>query len=106
MTEGCCDKAYYCPSWGEEECDEHSGFDRCCDHPELHVPLVHPADTGHLWRVVALSKMSSSVVGDEHHTDSDYFGPPLIAEVRAWDLPAALRKAAHLPLREWTHPDD
>lgn len=104
--EGCCDKAYYCPTAGEDECGEHGGFDICCGHPELHIPYVNAPDTGHLWRLIAFSKMSSKVVGEEHNTDSGSFGPPLVAEVRAFDLPTALRKAATLPLREWIHPDE
>lgn len=64
------------------------------------------ADTGHTFRFVVTSRMSSKVVGDEHHADSDHFGPALSLDVRAWSLPAALRKALAVPLSEWRHDGD
>lgn len=33
-------RPYYCPAAGDTECcPEHSGWDVCCDRPELHIPL-------------------------------------------------------------------
>lgn len=37
---------------------------------------------------------------------SDWLGPAHTVTVRAWDLPAALRKAADLPLSAWAWPSD
>ena len=70
-----------------------SGKERGTDDP----------DRGHTFRLSVTSRMSSKVVGDEHHTDADWFSPPIVAEVRAWDLPAALRFAAGFGLTDWEH---
>ncbi|MEU5742008.1 hypothetical protein ABZ784_28955 [Streptomyces tendae] len=32
--------AYYCPTSGETESNCHSGFDACCDRPDLHQPTA------------------------------------------------------------------
>lgn len=67
-------------------------------------PLPHAADLGHTFRLVVTSRMSSMVVGDEHHSDAPEFGSTeLVLKVRAWDLPSALRAAAERPLSDWTH---
>jgi hypothetical protein len=59
-------------------------------------------DDGHLWTLAVGSRMSSRVVGEEHHTDADWTTEPWTLEVRAWSLPAALRAAAASPLSAWT----
>lgn len=67
---------------------------------------VEGPDDGHTFRLHVLSRMSSTIVGEEHHTDAPNFGrAALTLDVRAFDLPAALRKAAALPLAEWEHVD-
>lgn len=35
----CCGHTYLCPTAKAIECGEHGGFDVCCAHPELHVPI-------------------------------------------------------------------
>lgn len=36
----CCDQEYFCPTSNERECPLHSGFDVCCNRPDLHEPLT------------------------------------------------------------------
>lgn len=60
-------------------------------------------EDGHTFRLEAHSRGSYSVVGVEGHTDADWMGePPLVLEVRAWSLKAALLKAAGLGLENWS----
>lgn len=33
----CCPDAYWCPMYGEVECDRHCGFDVCCARPDAHI---------------------------------------------------------------------
>jgi hypothetical protein len=67
------------------------------------VPKVEGPEDGHTFRIRVESRMSSSVQGEEGHTDADWFDEHGTGvEVRAWDLPAALRKAAALPFAVWT----
>lgn len=40
MTTIACTGPYLCPASGNVECcPEHSGFDHCCDRPDLHGPV-------------------------------------------------------------------
>lgn len=59
-------------------------------------------DEGHTFRFEVSSRMSSKVVGEEFHSDADYFGPPHIVHVRAWSLTEAIGKVAALPFGAWT----
>jgi hypothetical protein len=34
-----CSHLYFCPSSGEIECPQHSGFSVCCNHSDLHVSV-------------------------------------------------------------------
>lgn len=61
-------------------------------------------EQGHTFQLVVSSRGSYGVVGEQGHTDADYFSDPWVIEVRAWSLPAALRKAAELPLSAWKLP--
>jgi hypothetical protein len=58
-------------------------------------------DDGHLFRLTVTGRMSSRVVGDEHHIDADWEGPAMTLDVRAWSLRSALRRAARMPLSAW-----
>jgi hypothetical protein len=70
------------------------------------APAEGGPDDGHTFRLTALIRGSYGVVGEEHHTDvGEFMGPAFGVEVRAWNLPDALRKAAELPLADWVHPD-
>lgn len=62
-------------------------------------------EMGHTFHIEVASRGSYAVVGEPGHTDADHFGPPMTLDVRAWDLPAALRKAAAVPLNEWGSDD-
>jgi len=61
-------------------------------------------EDGHLWHFTVSSRCSFGVVGQPGKTDSDWWGEPWSIEVRAWNLPDALRKAAELPLTAWKMP--
>lgn len=67
-----------------------------------------PADTpedGHTFRIRASSRGSYAVVGEPHHDAAEFHDvEPFTLEVRAWDLPAALRRAAATPLAAWKMP--
>lgn len=64
----------------------------------LAAEVEHPADQGHTFRISHESRGSHKVVGDEHYTDEpEFVGPVHTVEVRAWNLRAALHKAAELP---------
>lgn len=70
-------------------------------------PADHDPDNGHTFRISVDSRGSYMVVGDEHHSDAgDFHGIPHVLEIRAWDLPAALAKAAALPLSAWHREGD
>lgn len=58
-------------------------------------------DDGHTFHFTVQSRMSSKVVGDKHYQDFDWWGEPMHAEVRAWNLPDACHLAADVPLTEW-----
>lgn len=64
-----------------------------------------PGD-GHTFRIEVTSRGSYAVKGVEGHTDSDHFDPPMSVEVRAWNLPDALRQAAALFPTAWNLGDD
>jgi hypothetical protein len=34
-----CPDVFFCPSAEEIECPRHSGFDVCCERPDLHVAV-------------------------------------------------------------------
>lgn len=66
-----------------------------------HYPNLGP-ESGHTFRISVDSRGSYAVVGVEGHTDSeDFMGPPMTVEVRAWNLPDAVRRAANLPVSVW-----
>lgn len=52
---------------------------------------------GHTFRFTFASRGAHKVVDEEHYSDSDWWGPELTFEVRAWSLRAALLKAADMP---------
>ena len=55
-------------------------------------------EEGHTFRFSIDIRSSSKVVGDpEYHDAEDFYGVPLVFEVRAWSMDAALRKALDLP---------
>lgn len=68
--------------------------------------IVPDASEGHTFFITVTSRGSYAVVGEPGHTDADHFGPPMTVDVRAWDLPTALRKAAAVPLNEWGFEED
>lgn len=71
------------------------------------VPREEGPEDGHTFRITIESRGSYGVVGVSGHTDAEEFaGGARTVEVRAWDLPAALRKAAALPLATWFAEDD
>lgn len=86
-----------------EDAEHYADRPRGEMHPDTEATSILDTtpDEGHTFRIVVQSRMSSTVVGDEHHTDSDHFGPGMLLDVRAWDLPSALRKAADFPLDAW-----
>lgn len=61
------------------------------------------ADAGHRFEISIRSAGSSSVVGDTHHKDGEYFESdvPMSATVRAWNLRDALLLAVGVPLPTW-----
>lgn len=63
------------------------------------------ADDGHTFRISVETRGSFGVVGEPHHTDAEWWGAPFVREMRAWDLPQALRVAATLPLSSWAVED-
>ena len=68
----------------------------------LHRPDAGPED-GHTFRVSVTSRGSYGIAGEEGHTDADEFmGPAMTLDVRAWNLPEALRRAAARPLSQWS----
>lgn len=71
------------------------------DPKEPRPEQVMGPDDGHTFRLTVSSRGSYSVVGDEHPTDALDFGTPWAMDVRAWNLPAALAKAAEKPLDAW-----
>lgn len=78
MTYGtCCDRLYYCPTAGEDECDVHGGFDVCCNRPDLHRPPVIGA---------APAYAAAYGVGGDRDADE---GPVEPARPRPRTLPAA-----------------
>lgn len=68
--------------------------------PELTAPAEQGPDDGHTFRFICRSRMSSTV-DRETWSDADWWGPPLVYEVRAWDLPQALRVASTVPVASW-----
>lgn len=52
---------------------------------------------GHLFRFTFTSRGSHRTVGEEGYSESDWWGPEVTFEVRAWSLRAALLKAADMP---------
>lgn len=108
----CCGQGYICPSSGMVECPEHGGFDRCCDHPACpsNPPTQAELIEGHLFEISMRSWSVFTYMGSEedvpHRTQADWTLPPHPVFVRAWDLPAALRKAAELPLDAWFDRED
>lgn len=63
---------------------------------------VGTPDEGHRFEITVRTQGSYGVVGEPHHRDSDVVDEqPIRLTVRAWDLPAALRKAAEAPLSTW-----
>lgn len=78
-----------------------------CEHSPNHWHDPHRDDPehGHTFRIEVRSRGSYGVVGVEGHTDSGDFGPPFTVDVRAWNLPDALRTAAALFPAMW-HLDD
>lgn len=75
---------------------ENETLHGCPDHPQGEGP-----DEGHTFRISVSSRMSSTVVGDEHHTDADYFFGAHVTAVRAWNLRDALDKAHDLRFASW-----
>lgn len=52
-------------------------------------------EQGHTFRIEVTSRGSYGVVGEEGHTDAEEFmGGPMTIDIRAWNLPDALRQAA------------
>lgn len=83
-------------------------FCQTCKHwfdtTRTHHCLGGPED-GHTFRFSMTSRGSYGVVGQEGHTDAEWFTEePWTLEVRAWNLTDALRKAAELPMSAWTMP--
>lgn len=72
----------------------------------FHEPYRDDPEHGHTFRLVVTSRGSYGIVGEEEHTDSEDFGPPFTVDVRAWNLPDALRQAAVLFPRLWQLDDD
>lgn len=67
-----------------------------CEHaPDYwHSPYVDDPEHGHTFYIQVTSRGSYRTTGDEVHTDSEDFGPPMTVSIRAWNLPDALRQAA------------
>jgi hypothetical protein len=68
-------------------------------------------EDGHTFRIKVNSRMASGIMGPgdkapHDYTDADWWGPEeWTLEVRAWNLPDALRAAAEQPLTEWVRPN-
>jgi len=78
-------------------------------HPAEGEHLCQTPEDGHTWVITGASRMSSGIMGPEDaaphdYQDADWWGEPFSIQVRAWDLPAALRLAAEQPLAAWSHP--
>lgn len=79
-----------------------------CEHSpnHWHDPYRDDPEYGHTFRIEVTSRGSYSVVGVEGHTDSRDFGPPFTVDVRAWNLPDALRTAAAVFPAMWHFNDE
>lgn len=87
------------PVWCSTGLVAHTICERSPDHH--HHPDLGP-DSGHTFRVSVESRGSYAVVGVEgHHDADDFMGPVMTVEVRAWNLPDALRRACNYPLPSW-----
>jgi hypothetical protein len=69
-------------------------------------PADEGPEDGHRFHLSVSSQGSYRIVGNPQHFDTDWPGPARTITVRAWDLPAALRKAANLPLSAWAWSSD
>jgi hypothetical protein len=71
----------------------------CMSALGFHQPSRGPKD-GHLFRV---SVTSRGVLGDGkgNYTECDWDGPPMVVEVRAWNLSDAVRRASFFPMNLW-----
>lgn len=68
-----------------------------CEHSPTHWhdPYRDDPEHGHTFRIEITSRGSYGVVGEEGHTDAEEFmGGPMTIDMRAWNLPDALRQAA------------
>jgi len=65
------------------------------------VSEVEGPDRGHTFRIAVTSRGSSKVVGEEHYSDSNWWSEPYVQDVRAHNLPEAMRRAAERPLGSW-----
>jgi hypothetical protein len=102
------------PSHADNECVVTVGYDAMNGDHECGCPGVteiarreeiraaeYPADQGHRFTITMTSRGSSKVVGDEHHTDSEWESDPWTVTVRAWNLRDALVKASQVPFAVW-----
>lgn len=62
-------------------------------------------EDGHTFDIRVRVRGSSSVM-DGPKRDAKWWGSPWKIKVRAWDLPAALKKASLVPLDKWGMPDE
>jgi hypothetical protein len=67
------------------------------------VGSTDPND-GHRFRFTVTHAGSYGVVGEDGHTDADWWSEPWSLEVRAWSLSAACRAAATADLQTWVLP--
>lgn len=67
---------------------------------------VHEADEGHTFEFTVRLRGSSKVTGEEHHEDAPQFDTLEVQTVRAWSLPAAIKKLQELPLGAWFPDED
>ena len=58
---------------------------------------------GHTFEIHVCARGSYAAPGQPHQ-DAGFFGDPAAVRVRAWDLRAALLKAAETPLVAWAWP--
>lgn len=94
------------PCWVRVSSPGNTAHTICEQSPDCHHHPDLGPESGHTFRVSVESRGSYAVAGVEGHTDAeDFSGPVMTVEVRAWDLPEAVRRASNYPLSVWFAPE-